>query len=91
MHKVSFLVVKTAMCIVQMTVFVMSYKRDRVDNQMRNLVVKPICKRSVSVFSILYRFKTFFVLIQNKLNFVLIQNDEISVIFLCLQAKLFLF
>ena len=49
------------------------------------------CKRILSVFSTLYRFKTYFVLIQNKLNFVLIQNNEISVIILCLQAKLPLF
>ena len=44
----------------------------------------------IGVFSILYRFKTYFVLIQNKLNFELIENNKISVTFLCLQAKLLL-
>ena len=50
-----------------------------------------MCERSLSVFSILYRLKAHFVVIQIKVKFEPIQNNEISVIFLCLQAKLLLF
>ena len=49
-----------------------------------------MCERSLSVFPILYRLKAYFVVIQIKLKFVPIQHNEISVIFLGLEAKLLL-